>query len=938
MKASERVCAAVAVGAAALAWPASAQAPAAGPARAAREEVVQVSAGLRSEFTRLTFAWSANISVSVKQDGAILDLRFSRPGDPDLADLRVSPPRYVRSIRRVSRPGQPLVVRLELDARVKARHFSEDGDVVVDLLKPEAETVAPEPAEAPKSTQTYSDPVAKGGIVAVRAAEEEDGTRVTLRWPRPARAAAFRRGEGIYILFDSEAKLDLAGLTRGGGRYSDVREIRGEGYVGLRFSARPEVQVSAESDGATWVFRLGESVDPPEAFAPQRRESLASGFARLTAEFGREGVVRWIEDPEIGDRFGAALLAGPAIGLSSRNVTLEAALLPAAHGAVIETRADGVGASFVAGTLTISRGIGLVVAAAAEEALPHDGGAGAAEWDPSGFRKLTASLERAAAVELDDEESDSAAHLALARHLLSFELAPEALGTLRSALAASPEVQSDPQFRLLRGIANAMMGRISEANQDLDFGGLRDDAAASLWRGYAAARAEIWGDSRRSLEKGRAAIDDQPRAWRARLRLALAESALQLGDFAASEEALTDGQAEATNPAVKEEAALLRARLQAAKGQTQEALGALDRLAQSKLNEMVAVRAKLEAIKVRRSVGQTPEDAIEQLEQLRFRWRGDELELEIIATLGHVYADRNKWREGLSVMHAGSARFPKLPAGRRLRQDLAAIFERLYLDGEADKLAPIKALALFYEFKDLTPVGAQGDAMIRKLAVRLTKVDLLEQAAALLQHQVDNRLRGLAKAQIALDLAAIYLADGKAEKALMAIDFSRQPNLPVTLVNERRVVQAKALIELGRLDHAEELVERDRGPEAARIRAEVAWRQRDWLKAGAALRDIAPAPPRDTPLDEDARRVILRLAVAYVFGGDEAGAAGLRRTYGAGMATSADSETFDVLTLSPQLSDIRLRNVVREVGNSDLMERFLKRLRERGGDAQAVKA
>lgn len=936
MKVSERVCAAVAVGAAALAWPASAQAPAAGTARPIKEETVEVSAGLRSEFTRLTFSWSSNISVAVKQDGAVLDLRFSRPGDPILEDLRVSPPRYLRAIRRISRPGQPLLVRLELDPRVKARHFSEGGAVVVDLLKPEAEVAVPEAIVA-KPVEVYTDPVTKGGTVSVRATEEEGGTRFTMRWPRLARAAAFRRGEGIYILFDSQAKLDLTGLVRGSTLYSDVREVRGEGYVGLRVSARPEVQIGAESDGTTWVFHLSESVDPPESFATQRRETLATGFARLTADFGREGVVRWIEDPEIGDRFAAALLTGPAIGLSSRNVTLEAALLPAAHGAVVETRADGVGASFVGGTLTISRGIGLVVGAASEEALPRGQGEGFSEWEPAAFRKITASLERAAAAELDDEGSDLSAHLALARHLLAYELAPEALGTLRAALAASPEIQSDPQFRLLRGISNAILGRIGEANQDLEFGGLQDDAAASLWRGFAATKAEIWGDARRSLEKGRAALEDQPRAWRSRLRLALAESALQLGDFAAAEEALTEGQAETTDPAAQDEAALLRARLQAAKGQVAAALSALDRLALSKVNEMVAVRAKLEAIKVRRSVGQTPDDAVEQLEQLRFRWRGDELELEIIATLGHVYADRTEWREGLSVMHAGSTRFPKLPAGRRLRQDLAAIFERLYLDGEADTIAPIKALALFYEFKDLTPVGAQGDAMIRKLAARLTKVDLLEQAAALLQHQVDNRLRGLAKAQIALDLAAIYLADGKADKALMAIEFSRQPNLPPALVSERRIVQAKALIELGRWDHAKELVERDNGPDASRIRAEVAWRQRDWQNAAVALREILPPLKRDAPLDEDSRRVILRLAVAYVFGGDEAGSAALRRAYAAALAATPDSETFDVLTLSPQLTDIRLRNVAREIGNSDLMERFLKRLRE-GGGAPSAKA
>ena len=281
MKPSDRVCAAFAVGAAALAWPASAQAP------SAREELVEVSAGLRSEFTRLTFAWKSNVSVNVSQDGSVLDLRFSRPGDPVLADLRVSPPKYLRAIRRISRPGQPLLVRLELDARVKARHFSEGKNVVIDLLQPEAQDASPQSIEPVKPAIAYADPVAKGGTVSVRAAESDGISTFTLRWPKPARAAAFRRGEGIYLLFDSQAKLDISAIAKGGALYSDVHEVRGEGYVGLRFAARPEIQVSAESDGASWGFQLGESVRPPEAFAAERRETVAAGFAPLAPRLHR---------------------------------------------------------------------------------------------------------------------------------------------------------------------------------------------------------------------------------------------------------------------------------------------------------------------------------------------------------------------------------------------------------------------------------------------------------------------------------------------------------------------------------------------------------------------------------------------------------------------------------------------------------------------------
>ena len=45
--------------------------------------------------------------------------------------------------------------------------------------------------------------------------------------------------------------------------------------------------------------------------------------------------------------------------------------------------------------------------------------------------------------------------------------------------------------------------------------------------------------------------------------------------------------------------------------------------------------------------------------------------------------------------------------------------------------------------------------MIRRLADRLVSVDLLDQAADLLQYQVDHRLQGAARAQVAIRLGVI---------------------------------------------------------------------------------------------------------------------------------------------------------------------------------------
>ena len=142
------------------------------------------------------------------------------------------------------------------------------------------------------------------------------------------------------------------------------------------------------------------------------------------------------------------------------------------------------------------------------------------------------------------------------------------------------------------------------------------------------------------------------------------------------------------------------------------------------------------------------------------------------------------------------------PGARELRLKLADYFRRLFLTGEADRLDPIQAVALFYEFDDtLMPIGPDGDQMVRKLAQRLVAFDLLEPASALLQYQVDNRLRGVGKAAVAVDLASIYLWDKRPDKALAALNSTRIPTLPKPLALERRLLEAAAYRDLGQFDH-----------------------------------------------------------------------------------------------------------------------------------------
>lgn len=899
-----------------------------------------VSIGAQEEYTRLAFRFADATTVTPLLQGNRLDLRFSRAADIDIAELRAHPPRFVTEVRRVSAAGAPLRLQLTLDYGVRQRSFVDGQRVVVDLLPPDAAAQAAAATGAGRDAPVPAAPAVRG-TARVQLIEEANVTRVVVTWPAPARAAAFRRGEAIWLLFDATGQIDLAGIARAGRRHQDMEVVRGEGVIGLRIPATPDVLVSASAAENSWTFTLGARADAGQA-APLSRDVSPDGHASLVARFNRDGVVRWINDPEIGDRIAVALIGGPARGIDVRRATMEAAVLPTAHGAVIESRADGVTATFQGGVLTVSRGGGLIATnTAAQSEL--EAGLDAAMLDPAHsaapqapqagmtlaqVRDRIDVLERRAADEGVQAGAPVDARMALARFLLENDFAPEALGALRLVGINQGElVELDPEYRLMRAEANLMLGRVAAAQPDLVASTLATNPSAALWRGYAASLQQNWGDARRELERGAGALEEHPPAWRARFQLALARAALELNDHAAAEAAANAAMGQATDQNMRLQARLIQARLVAARNDPAAALVTFDELSRVH-DEEIAVRAQVEAIRIRRASGvMRAVDAIEPLEALRFRWRGDSTELAIVSMLGEAYSELGRWRDAMATMRIAADRFPMDPAARQLRADMSTLFERLFLDGEADQMEPIVALGLFYEFSDLTPVGPNGDRIVRLLAGRLVNVDLLEQAAQLLQHQVDERLEGVSKAQVAGDLAAIYLMDHKPDQALVALASSRQPNMPATLLADRRILEARALLDLGRLDGAVEMVERDRSEDAQRVRAEAAWRARDWDRAAVELRALLTMRTRGQPLDAHGRQVVLRQGVALTLAGNDEGVRALYREYAGDMANTPDADAFEVIASGVQADGAAIRDVARAVARTDLLDRFMQRLR-----------
>jgi len=245
-------------------------------------------------------------------------------------------------------------------------------------------------------------------------------------------------------------------------------------------------------------------------------------------------------------------------------------------------------------------------------------------------------------------------------------------------------------------------------------------------------------------------------------------------------------------------------------------------------------------------------------------------------------------------------------------------------------LPPIVALGLFYDFRELTPIGRRGDEMIRRLADRLVAVDLLDQAAELLQHQVDHRLQGAARAQVATGLATIYLMNRKPDRALSALQTTRSAELSNEMRDERLLLEARAMSDIGRHDLALELIGNIRGREAVRLRSDILWAARRWREAAEQIELLYGERWRDfAPLNERERSDILRAAIGFALGEEAIGLARLREKYAVKMADGPDRRAFDVVSAPVGVSGPEFQNIARRVASVDSLNTFLRDMRAR---------
>ena len=618
-----------------------------------------------------------------------------------------------------------------------------------------------------------------GDKVAVELARQGANLTLSFSFLAPTAAAVFQRADSLWIVFDSKAAIDLSALD---GEAS--RTIRGATFthapdadiVRIRLD-RPHL-AGVISDGPVWTVIVGDSVPEPTHALEIARNMIGPNRSSVSIPFQEPHQLHRIDDADVGDQLFVVTAFAPARGFINAQDFVEFRALASTQGVVVEPLADDVNVELAPDKVVIGRPGGLTLSSSLQRVL-RGNALRPVTFDSQlwGLDQQATYTERqsvlVAAAAAAPASKRLPTRLDLARFYIARDMYPEAKGVLDVALTEDRPPEEQVSANVLRAVAEVMMNRPDDALRDLASPSVGDQHDAPLWRALAYARQGKWAQARDRFKNVEAAIATLPvELQRVTLRDEM-RAAIETGDFASAADELNDFETIGVPREMQPGISVLIGRLAEGMGHSEDALAAY-RTAADSWDRPAAAQGRLRETALRYTLGDLKrKDVITELESLTTVWRGDETEIEALKILARLYTEEGRYRDAFYVMRSAMSVHPNWDMTRRIQEEAATTFEALFLSGKGDTLPAIDALALFYDFRELTPVGRRGDEMIRRLADRLVSVDLLDQAAELLQYQVDHRLQGAARAQVATRLAVIYLMNHKADRALATLQVTR---------------------------------------------------------------------------------------------------------------------------------------------------------------------
>lgn len=771
---------------------------------------------------------------------------------------------------------------------------------------------------------------------------KDDIVSVRFAWNNPVNMATFTRNNKIWIVFDHQNKFDIDILK------ADAKHMAKEIYTLphpsgsiIIIEPAPGVKHALRKEGLLWILDLYTGVPPSFKIDNYtiftQFDSLKNSYLFIPTPSA--GNILSFIDPEIGDIITVSPTSRLGHGIEKPYRYPDFDILQSSQGfALVLNTSDIILNRGNSGLTLKAMGRGLNITHNLD-ALKRNQYLTQTETssDKAFDLQIPENLSKMNLAEVTEKfkkqivsasmNEKNALRLKLAQYYVHNGLGSEALFILNQMKKLKlPETKTD-HFYALSGIANFLARRYDLAIKDFSQNNLLQTDEGIFWHTISKSAKEHNEENNATILAHVSLMRDYPQAIKDQISVIAAKNAIETGDDLSSQnfiDILNNTPERLRN--LEPQIIYLNAQKLEMQGYMRNAIKQYKKLIDID-SAMFSSYGRLRYAVIGEILKFiTLPEAIAELEKLRFAWGEKEFKVRLLNQLSKLYLKNNDYYNALRVLNdvgflVNEDQRPSI--ARRM----VKIFEDIFIGNHADTvLSPVKALALFQDFKWLAPLSKNHHLIIQKLADRLVAVDLLSRAQELLMtllYKAD--LTEEEQAKVGARIAIIYLFEGKPTNALNAIEATEFSNIPDALKNQRNIIASRALSDMGRSDEALELIRDDFSTQAILRKFEVYWNAQDWDKASNTIKYLIEEPVKGKPLSTEQINYILDWATTLKQAGKETVLIRLKNKFAPFFEGTAHQSAFNVLTnhLEADKIDIgSIKTVISDIKNFNNFARF----------------
>ena len=576
------------------------------------------------------------------------------------------------------------------------------ADVPKEADAPKKMTAAAPPAAAAKpeaKSETKAEAKPTEDAVKVDAWRDSDGLRLTFTFPSATPAASFRRGDTVWLIFDSKRPLDIEPIrAKGGAVIGEVSRMLLDKGQAIRIRLnRPQMHsltTEERSAGASWMLIFADKVQAPPQPLTVVRNITDPALANVAVPLVGPGLLHRLIDPDAGDTLLVVTAAPPVRGFIKRQDFVDFSLLDSAHGVAIRPNSDEVGVEIAGTKVIVGKPGGLTLSsvdAAAERApLAVRPLFDIEEWRKNQTENFVPRLDgliRTLAQAEPDQRPQ--ARLDLARFYMARGMYYEAKGVTEAALA-DPNPKKDETITLMvHAVASILIDRPEQGLKDLTNPAIGSNYDSQMWQALALERQQKWAEAREKFKNVEFAIASLPLDLQRVVTMDAMRASLEVKDYAGAAKRRAELDVIGVPEDMQAAVSVLRGRVDEALGHDRDALDEY-KLAAASDDRKAAAEAKLLEIALEQKRDEIKQDdMLRELELLSMIWRGDKTEVKTLQMLSQIYNDSGRYFESLQAARTATRLEPNSVSSRDAQDRAQALFAQIFLSQKGDDLPPI---------------------------------------------------------------------------------------------------------------------------------------------------------------------------------------------------------------------------------------------------------